>query len=181
VELINTALSVTSTVAALLTVWLAFLALGKAKETVLEAKTARLEAEQAAKEAAADRRTEAAERHDAAREEAADRRQAAADRREAERDRRRRRLERVGELVEDLFWMAETGRQGFIVPADKWMARRNLLGHAIVGLHDQLPETASLLDCANVGQAFGPASRARLEIERVLAALSRDQDSDHQD
>ena len=94
--LADTILTAVSTVAVLATVWLAYLALGRARETVDEAKAARLDAEQAAKDAAAERRA-AAE----------DRRQAAADRREEERDRQRRRVERVGEIVENLFWAAD--------------------------------------------------------------------------
>src|SRR5260370_33500356 len=64
-------------VAALAAALFAFLALGKASETVREAKAARVDAEQAARDAAADRR-------------------------EDERDRQPRRAERVGGMVEDL-------------------------------------------------------------------------------
>jgi hypothetical protein len=61
------------------------------------------------------------------------------------------------------------------VPASHWMARQNLLGHALVGLRDRLPAAASLLDCATVGQAFVPASQARRRayIERLQVARTR--------
>jgi hypothetical protein len=152
-----TILTAVSTAGALATVWLAYLALGKARETVNEAKAARQDAEDAARDAAKERRA------------------AAADRRNEERDRERRRLERVGELIEDLFWEADLARRGGKVTADTWMSQRNLLGHALVGLHDRLPAAAGLLNCATVGQAFGPASQARQEIQNVLGKLADEQ------
>lgn len=53
--LANTILTAISTVAVLMTVWLAYLAFSKAKETLDEAKTATVAAEQAAKGAAVER------------------------------------------------------------------------------------------------------------------------------
>ena len=153
--LADTILTAVSTVAVLATVWLAYQALGRARETVDEAKAAREDAGQAAKDAAAERRA-AAE----------DRRQAAADRREEERDRQRRRVERVGEMTEDLFWAASTARFDPLHVANKqWLERRNLLRHALVGLHDRLPRTIEILNCATADQAYGAASQAREEIE----------------
>jgi hypothetical protein len=144
-------------------VWLAYLALGKARETLEEAKTARLDAEQAAKDAAAERRA-AAE----------DRRHAAVDRREADYDRERRRLERAGQMVEDLFWSADLARRGGQVAAGNWMSQRNVLRHALVGLHSRLPAAAELLNSATPDQASGPASQARNEVERELDKLARE-------
>jgi hypothetical protein len=126
-------------VAAMVTVWFAYHALGQAKETVREAR--------------------------AAREDAAD------DRREAERDRLRRRVERVGEIVEDLFWQANLERRG-APSGGSWMAHRNLLRHAMVGLAHQLPLTAEVLSSATADQAFGQASQARTEIELELKRLA---------
>jgi hypothetical protein len=150
-----------TSIQALATVWLAYLALGKARETVNEAREARQDAEKATLDAAAERRAAAA-----------DRSQAAADRRSEERDRKRRRLERVGELVEDLFWAADLARRGGKVAADTWMSQRNLLGHALVGLQNCLPESVSLVNCTTVGQAFETASRARQEVQRELDKLA---------
>lgn len=164
----DTILTVISTVAVLGTVWLAYLALGKARETVDEARAARRDAEEAAREAAAERRAAEEDRKQAA----MDRREAAADRRSEERDRERRRLEQVGEMVEDLFWAADLVRRGGKVSPDTWVSQRNLLGHALVGLQDRLPGAASLLNCANVGQAFGAAAQARQEIQHELAKLA---------
>jgi len=171
--LADTILTALSTVAVLVTVWLAYMALGKAKETLNEAKTARLDAEQAAKDAAIERRAAAEDRHQAA----VDRHEAAADRREEEYDRERRRLERVGEMIEDLFWAADLARRGGKVAADDWMSRRNLLRHALVGLHSRLPEAASILNSATADQAIGPASQARNEVERELDRLARERSS----
>jgi hypothetical protein len=145
--LANTILTAVTAFAALVTVWLAYLAFGKARETVDEARAARREAAEAAIQAAADRRGE-------------------------ENDRQRRRLEHVGELVEDLFWAADLARRGGKVAPDTWMSQRNRLGHALVGLHDRLPATTSLLDSTTAGQAFGPATQARNEIERELGKLA---------
>jgi hypothetical protein len=167
--LANTLLAALSAVAALATVWLAYLALGKARETVNEAKIARQDAEQAARDAAAERRAAEEERRQAA----ADRREAAADRREQERDRQRHRLERIGEIVEDIFWSADLARRGDgRVATNQWMSERNRLRHALVGLHDVLPEAASILNCGAAEQAVGPASMARNEVERELRHLS---------
>jgi hypothetical protein len=156
-----TILTAIGTVAALATVWLAYLALSKAKETVDEAKAARQDAEQAAKDAALERRA-AAE----------DRRQASADRRAEEYARERRRLEHVGEVVEDLFWATYLARPGNQAAARSWMAQRNLLRHALVGLYGRLPQTANILNCATADQAVEPASQARQEIEHELDKLA---------
>jgi hypothetical protein len=150
--LANTILTALTAFAALATVWLAYLAFSKARETVDEARAARREAAEAAVQAAADRRSE-------------------------EHDRQRRRLEHVGELVEDLFWAADLARRGGKVAPDTWISQRNRLGHALVGLHDRLPAATSLLDSATVGQAFGPATRARNEIERELGTLATERAS----
>jgi hypothetical protein len=140
-------------VAAMVAVWFAYHALGQAKETVREARAAREDAEMAAKDAAAERQS------------------AADDRREAERDRLRRRVERVGEIVEDLFWQADLERRG-APSGGSWMAHRNLLRHAMVGLAHQLPRTAEVLNSATADQAFGQASQARTEIELELGRLA---------
>lgn len=168
--LADTILAVIGSIAALATVWLAYMALGKAKETLNEAKAARLDAQQAAKDAADERRAAAEDRHQAA----VDRREAAADRREEEYDRERRRLERVGQMVEDLFWAADLARRGGQVAAGNWMSQRNVLRHALVGLHTRLPAATDLLNSATPDQAFGPASQARQEVERELDRLARE-------
>jgi biopolymer transport protein ExbB/TolQ len=88
--LADTILGVIGTVAVLATVCLAYLTLGKARETVDEPKAARLDAKHAARDAADERRAPAEDRQQAA----ANRREAVAERRREERHRQRRRLER---------------------------------------------------------------------------------------
>lgn len=166
--LANTILTAVSTLAVLATVWLAYLALGKARETVNEARAARLDAEQAGRDAAAERRAAAEDRHRAA----VDRREAEADRRAEEYDRDRRRLERVGEIVEDLFWATQLAAQGGKVADNQWMAQRNLLRHALVGLHDRLPAAANILNCAMSSQATETSVMARNEVERELGKVA---------
>lgn len=152
------------------TVWLAYMALRKAKQTLNEARAARRDAERAAKDVAVERRAAADDRHQAA----VDRREAVADRREAEYDRERRRLVRVGEIVEDLFWAAELAGRGGQVAAGNWMSQRNVLRHALVGLHSRLPAAVDILNSATPDQAFGAASQARQEVEHELDRLARE-------
>lgn len=166
--LVNTILTAISTVAVLVTVWLAYLALGRAKDTLNEARAARRDAEQTAKDAAVERRAAAQDRHQAA----LDRREAAADRREDEYDRERRRLERVGEIIEELFWAADLASKGGHMATDNWMSQRNLLRHALIGLHSRLPVAANILNCATAVSAYGFASQGRREIETELNRLA---------
>ena len=153
--LADTILAVVSAVAALVTVWLAYLALSQARQTVDEAKAARLDAELAAKDAAAERRT-AAE----------DRRQAAEDRREEERDRQRRRIEHVGEIIEAMASAAQLPDGG------RWETHRNRLRQGLVGLHDRLPQCERLVRKAvyhkDVSNYVGTA---RSEVEVALKHL----------
>ena len=167
--LVGTILTAISMVAALATVWLAYMALGKAKETLDEAKAARLDAEQAARDAAIERRAAAEDR----RMTEVDRHEAAADRRQAEYDHERRRLERVGQMVEDLSSTADLAKRGGQVAAGNLLSQRNVLRHALVGLHSRLPAAADLLNSATPDQAIGAASQARQEVERELDKLER--------
>jgi hypothetical protein len=136
-----------------------------ARQTVREGEAARVEAEKARIEARDATRQAAEDRRRAAQE-------AAEDRRQIELDRLRHRVERVGEIVEDLFWSANrkvidaqsTG------PSVQWMADRNRLGVALVGVTDRLPECAKLLNASTAADAFRTASVARQE---VLAELDR--------
>ena|SRR2546428_6517633 len=82
-----------------------------------------------------------------------------------ERDRLRARIVRVGEIVEQIFWAAHKEQPD-------WMAARNRLRHALVGLTDRLPVCAELPNVASTpGQAVAAASRARDEVEGVLHRL----------
>jgi hypothetical protein len=143
--------------AALLAAAAALAALVYARATVREAKRARLDADQAAKDAAADR-------HRAAED-------AAADRREAELTRMIRRVERAGEIVEDLFWEAPGDR---LRGSSRWMRLRNHLGVALVGLDGQLPKCAAILNAATADRAFDGAVEARQEVLLELDRLNKE-------
>ncbi len=91
-------------------------------------------------------------------------------RREDERDRHRRRLERIGELIEKIFW--ESNNQTATGP-DRWQAPRNQLRHALVGLGERLPECVQVVNASPV-QVFGAASRAPGEVEATLRDLESD-------
>jgi hypothetical protein len=140
----DTVLVAIGDVAALAAALFAFLALGKASETVREAKAARVDAEQAARDVAADRR-------------------------EAERDRQLRRVERVGEIVEDLY-----GNAG-LFGTDQWAADRNRLGHALVGLTGRLPVCAALLGGMpkTYQEATQRVSASRDEVHAELERLNQ--------
>jgi hypothetical protein len=91
---------------------------------------------------------------------------AAESRLDSERDRRRHRLERVGELVEEAFWLAND-----MTRPKGWMPARNRLRQALVGLTDELPLCAGILDASISEQAIAAASSARDEIEMALRRL----------
>ena len=137
-------------IGALAAAWFAFLALGRANETIKEAKAARLEAEQAAKEAAAERR------------------ESAKDRREAEKYRLRRRIEHVGEIVEVAASAAKE-------PHGRWATEVNRLRQGLVGLHELLPECTGLANSANTADQVGRyVAGARNEVELQLKQLSQE-------
>ncbi|MDQ2876781.1 MAG: hypothetical protein M3Y33_19055 [Actinomycetota bacterium] len=85
-------------------------------------------------------------------------------------DRRRRRVERVGELVEEIFWAATTGDDS------AWKHARNRPGQALVGLHKELPQCAQVLTMHLAPSAQGAASLARIEIERALQVIGENQE-----
>jgi hypothetical protein len=96
------------------------------------------------------------------------RRDAEAQRREAVRDRRRQRLERIGEMVEEIFWQAH--QEDF-----QWQAARNRLRQALVGLRDELPTCVALTDTAvSYDQAVASASSARAEVDAALLRLENE-------
>lgn len=83
-------------------------------------------------------------------------------------------------MIEDLFWAAYLAKGGGQAAANSWMSQRNLLRHALVGLHGRLPETAGILNCATADQAIGPASQARQEVEHELDKLAGEHSSPQQ-
>ena len=130
------------------------------------------QAEQAAR-AADERARDAASRDRQAAERAADWQ------REMALERRRERVEKIGELVEDIFWrLAPPGGgdgPGQSLPYQGWMPERNRIGHLLVGLSKDLPECANLLNDAEASSALDHArlgrEEIRLELERIDGAL----------
>jgi hypothetical protein len=100
----------------------------------------------------------------------AERLAAMAERSAVEKDRKIRRVERIGELVEEIFWIASAERELDPDPRS-WWPLRNRLGQTLVGLKDKLPKCAELLNLHLSGQAFGAASQARIEVETELKFL----------
>jgi len=90
-------------------------------------------------------------------------------RKEAERDYERHRLERIGELVEQLFWVSSLEPSHNV--DDQFRAKMNLLTQALVGREDSLPDCALVLQAANARYVKDPASKARFEIRRRLQAV----------
>jgi hypothetical protein len=87
-----------------------------------------------------------------------------------ERDRLRRQYERIGDLVEGVFFAAE-GVPNLRTVNAFWMEARNRLRHALVGLHDRLPKCVEVLGASSADQALRAASDARGEVEKRLREL----------
>ena len=148
-------------------------AASKAREKAADRQiAAQQQAEQAAR--AADRRARDADARDR---KAAER---AADwQREMALERRRECVEKIGELVEDIFWTLAPPDGGDGPGQDlsyqRWMPERNRIGHLLVGLSKNLPECANLLNDATASSALGHArlgrEEVRLELERIDGAL----------
>jgi hypothetical protein len=94
----------------------------------------------------------------------------AAARRADEIDRQRQRVERVGALVELVFWEAgaRVAVEGGEPPWRRWMGPRNELRQALVGLSEQLPKCAVLSYARNEAEAYKMASDARSEVQMFL-------------
>lgn len=94
-------------------------------------------------------------------------RDAAAERREAVRERERHQIEHVGEIVEAI---ASAAKNHF---EDRVVVHRNRLRHALVGLHDRLPECVAIVnEVKSADQVDLYISKARVEVERKLERLS---------
>jgi hypothetical protein len=89
----------------------------------------------------------------------------------AESGRLRDRLERVGNTVEDLFWVVRdapaNGNPGVL-----WAEPRNRLRTLLIGLEDRLPSAAQIVNQGTALQAFYLIPQARIEIEAELRRLA---------
>jgi hypothetical protein len=144
--MVDTILTAIGDAAALAAALFAFMALGRARETITiakdtlqEAVAARQDAERAVKDAAAERR-------------------------KAEREREWRRIEHVGEIVEAVAYAAENN--------DRWKIHCNRLKYALLGLEDRFQQTAQLEKCPTAESALSIAELARTEVERELKRFS---------
>jgi hypothetical protein len=158
--------AIISEVLAVVTAIASVVALVLARQIVRQARVARAEAN-AAEQASERFRLVAA-------------RQAAVDRDIAEYVRIIARVERVGEVVEDLFWHAS--RDPDFLSGDvtlnvqptgwtpgmryQWIEARNRLGRALVGLSHVLPKCAAILavNTESPTEAFNKARAARAEV-----------------
>ncbi len=95
-----------------------------------------------------------------------------AERRTVECDRDRHRIERVGELVEDVY-MAAHRDQLSTPPGDSWKEPCDRLRHAMVGLKNRLPQCADILMAEDAAMAEDDARRARPHVEAELNRLAQ--------
>jgi hypothetical protein len=94
-------------------------------------------------------------------------REARATRQEAERDSRRHRLERVGELVESVYWAAEQDRR-YTPPTSSFVGPRHQLRQALIGIGDSLPRCTDIVTTRSAPEAQAAAELARPEIDAAL-------------
>ena len=93
-----------------------------------------------------------------------------------------RRVERVDEIVEDLFWRAyshpSNSQEWTVNPVvdatEGWVAERNRLGVALVGVTEMLPKCAEILNAASPQMAFQVATAARQEVLIRLTEMHRE-------
>jgi hypothetical protein len=90
--------------------------------------------------------------------------------RQAERDRRRLRLEKIGEVVEELFAEVVDADASDRSPS-KWYTPRNRLRTLLAGLEEQLPICIQIVNAGSAIQARMLIPNARVEIERALSEL----------
>lgn len=93
-------------------------------------------------------------------------------RKDAERDCERHHLERIGELVERLHWVAELESPEDVDHA--FRSAMNLFAQALIGRDESLPRCALVLQAANAQYVKGLTGAAREEIKQNLRILERD-------
>jgi len=80
----------------------------------------------------------------------------------------------VGELVQDVYWIAAEDARKQPLPA-AWLPSLKRLRQALIGLADLLPNCVSLVEQNTVSAAWTIAENAREEVERVLLELEREE------
>ena len=93
-------------------------------------------------------------------------------RRDAERAHLRHRVERVGQIVQEIFAssLVRPGLHG-LSPAIRGQCR--VLDEAVIGLKELLPETAAVSSATSPDEVQKLARNAGVEIDNVLARLAR--------
>jgi hypothetical protein len=87
-------------------------------------------------------------------------------------DRERQRLERISQTIEDLFGEAANADPSDRTPS-RWYTPRNQLRTLLVGLEDQLPICAQIVNTGSAYQALSLIPGARNEIEAALRQLGQ--------
>ena len=92
-------------------------------------------------------------------------------RRSAERARLHHRVERVGELVQEVSFSSQIDAdvEGM---SPRTRAQCDVLSQAVIGLEDILPKTVGLCESRSPAELLEQADSARAEISRVLAGLA---------
>jgi len=91
-------------------------------------------------------------------------------RQSAERARLRRRVERVGELVQEVCFSSQVDAEvDGLSPRTR--AQCDVLNQAVIGLEDMLPTSAALCRARSATELQAKADQVRAEIARVLTAL----------
>jgi hypothetical protein len=91
-------------------------------------------------------------------------------------DRERQRLEKISEVVEELFSEVVNANPSDRPPS-RWYAPRNQLRTLLIGLESQLPICVQIVNAGSAFQALSLIPNARTEIEAVLWQLSRQKES----
>lgn len=91
-------------------------------------------------------------------------------RQSAERARLRHRVERVGELVQEVSFSSQMDSE-FDGLAPRTRAQCDVLNQAVIGLEDILPKSADLCRAGSSAELQARADQARAEIARVLTTL----------
>lgn len=89
----------------------------------------------------------------------------------AERARLRQRVERIGQLVQEI-WVSSQDESSVNGRSPATRARCNLLGQAMVGLKDLLPRSGEVCSATSPDELRNRAEKARVEIDRVLTRIT---------
>jgi len=90
----------------------------------------------------------------------------------AERARVRHRVERVGELIQEIF-ISSTLESEVDVLSLRTQGQCHALSQAVIGLKELLPKSTEVCLAASPAEVQRRASKARLEIDRVLVRMAR--------